>query len=127
MRVLVHPSKHKLIIVSIAALASFLGFQALSEILKAYQLYTFFGVSWGVYFFVIFWQTFIFDLHLKKSGSITAWERSLTRALLKQTQYLEQIDHLAHYLNYLILPSVVYWSTVGLLFLNPFDFVLKQV
>ena len=70
---------------------------------------------------------FIFDLHLKKAGSVTAWERSLVRALIHRTEYLEQIDHLAHFLNYLILPSVVYWATVGLLYLNPFDFALKQI
>ena len=53
MRVLIHPSKHKLIVVSTAALVCFLGFLALSEILEAYQLYTLFGVSWGIYFFII--------------------------------------------------------------------------
>src|ERR1041385_1206594 len=104
---------------------AFLGFQALSYIIGIYQLRGSLYVAFYVYAFHIFWLTFIFDLHLKKRGVLANAKLNHTGAKMLWMAFLERIDHvkkweyLRHYQNYLVLPSLIYWSTVVLLFLNP--------
>jgi hypothetical protein len=113
---IVRPKKQKAIVVVIAGLIALLGLESMSLTLEIYQLESFFRLSLYVYLFLIFLQSFIFDLHLKDPSD---WS--------KRFAYMFQKQHLVHFLNYLVLPFVIYWSTVVLLYLNPFEQTVKQV
>ena len=49
------------------------------------------------------------------------------RALRLRFHYLRNWSHWLHFQNYLILPAMLYWGVVLLIFLNPFDQLRKQV
>ena len=66
----------------------------------------------------MFLASFIFDLHLKKAG---AWH-----ALEERFGYMLDVNHWMNYQNYLILPGIIFWSAIALMFLNPFDLILGQ-
>ena len=112
--------------VFIASVCAFLGLQAASFVLGLNEVSTFLGVSFAVYLFLVIWQAFIFDLHLKTS-SIRTIERTLLGGLKNRWAYLWNIHHFLHFQNYLILPGIIYWMTVILIYLNPFDELVKQV
>ncbi|OGE79304.1 MAG: hypothetical protein A2751_04915 [Candidatus Doudnabacteria bacterium RIFCSPHIGHO2_01_FULL_46_14] len=114
---IIDPSKHKLVIVSVATLVSFFGFQAASQALDAYQLEKFWLISFYVYIFLVFWQSFVFDLHLRGD---------FLKSLKHRFAYMFDRGHLSHYINYLILSAVIYWATAALLYLNPFEIAVKQ-
>lgn len=80
-----------------------------------------------MYLFLVFLQIFIFDLHLKRAGSWQKLEKSLWHALKARFEYLKEGHHWLHFQNYLILPGFIYWTTIVLIYLNPFDTFLKQV
>lgn len=126
MKQLIHPSKQKFVVVLVASLVSFLGFEAASQALAVYQISPFLKIAVVVYLFLLFWQMFIFDLHLKKTGSWAVLERSMSRQLKDRFEYLKEKHHWLNFQNYLILPGVIYWSTIALLFLSPFDEIRKQ-
>lgn len=127
MRPLMSPQKQKFFIVLVAALASFFGFQAAGSAIGSFQVGSFVKISFYVYVFLIFWQTFIFDLHLKRTGTWQNLEHSFMRALKERFAYLKEKNHWLNFQNYLILPGIVYWTTIVLLYLNPFDPLRKQV
>lgn len=127
MKHIIDPANHKLIIVAVAAIISFAGFQAASLALESNEPGSFILISALVYIFLVFWQSFIFDLHLKHAYTWSGWEKSLWRALQERFAYMFEKQHFLHYQNYLILPTVIYWSAVALLFLNPFETLLKQI
>ncbi|MBI4054076.1 MAG: hypothetical protein HY397_01970 [Candidatus Doudnabacteria bacterium] len=123
------------------ALAVLVGFEALSFLTGIYQIRVFLQVSILIYFYLLVKTSLIFDLHLKIPKS---WHRSsgyyhyskkarwvkfsqiVFRALSLRFHYLFSWPHWKHFQNYLILPSVLYWAVVLLVFLNPFDLLLKQ-
>ncbi len=124
---LINPAKQKAIVVAVTALTTLLGLEAASISLGLYQLEKFLLICFYVYLFLVIWQSFIFDLHLKKSYTWHGFEKSFWTALKARFRYMVETHHFLHYQNYLILPAIIYWSAVGLLFLNPFDQTLKQV
>lgn len=102
--------------VAVAALASLFGLEAASLALSAYELSTFFAIAFYTYIFLVLWQMLVFDLHLRHFG----------KEILSRFQYLTRGHHFLHFQNYLLLPGIIYWTTVALIFLNPFDELLKQ-
>lgn len=124
---IVNPSKQKAIVVTIAGLASLLGLEAASSVLGIYQVGWFLRISLYVYLFLVFLQTFIFDLHLKKPRASAGFTRTVAEALKERFEYLKHRHHWLHFQNYLILPGITFWTTVAMLYLNPFDQVTKQV
>ncbi len=106
-------------IVAIAAAVSFLGLESLSFVIGQYQVAIFLQVSFYVYLFLIFWQSFVFDLHLKGVHPIR-------RGLKERFGYMLERGHWLHFQNYLVLPGVIYWMTVALLYLRPFEEAFKQ-
>lgn len=107
MTVNIDTSKHKVFVVAVASLVSFFGFEAANIAIKLYEIKSFLLISLVVYLFLVFWQTLVFNLHLGKRNAFK-WE------------------HFIHFQNYLILPGIIYWTTVVLIFLNPFDELVKQ-
>jgi hypothetical protein len=74
----------------------------------------------------------VFDLHFKRARNVhhglwalfkapVIWE-----ALKDRARHLYHWSYVRHYLNYLIVPSVLYWSVVVMLFINPFAELFKD-
>jgi hypothetical protein len=126
MRQLIQPKNQKFIIVLSAALVSFLGLEAAGMALGYNQVRPFLRISLYVYLFLVFLETFIFDLHLKRIGSWQTFEHSFWKALKERFSYLSVKHHWLHFQNYLLLPGIIFWTTACLLFLNQFDELRKQ-
>src|SRR3989344_2441594 len=133
MRKLMSESKHKFLSTLIVSIGAFLGFEALSFIAGIYQIKTYVYVSFYIYFFHVFWLTFIFDLHSKKRSVVGAYlSGELSQSLMKQAiadrlEHIKSWHYLRHFQNFLVLPGVIYWAVVILLFLNPFNEPIKQL
>ncbi len=123
----IHPSKQKFVIVLVAALVSFLGLEVAGAAVGAHQVGLFLRISLYVYLFLVLWQTFIFDLHLRKPRTYADLTRTFAESIRERFEYLRHKHHWFNFQNYLILPGITYWTTVALLFLNPFDELRKQV
>jgi hypothetical protein len=117
--------KQKTISVIIAAVVTYFSFQALDIILSVYQVGTYFTIAWYVYFFHIFFLLFLFDLHLKRINK-KQFAGELINAFNARIRHLYHWQYLRHYLNYLILPTVFYWSVIILMFRNPFFELFKD-
>lgn len=133
MRPLMSEQKQKYLSNFIVTLGAFLGFEAVSYAIGMFQLKIGLYLSLYIYAFHIFWLTFLFDLHLKKRGVLAIarlnfkgvkifWE-----AFKQRLEHLSKWEYLRHYQNYLVLPGMIYWGAVSLLFLNPFKGELKQM
>ncbi|MBX4191176.1 MAG: hypothetical protein KW804_00010 [Candidatus Doudnabacteria bacterium] len=125
-------TKNKIISVVLVTLGAFLGFEALSYAIGMYQLGDSLNVALYIYAFHIFWLTFIFDLHLKKRGVLATARlnnkgvKMVWMAFQERIEHLGKWEYLRHYQNYLVLPGIIYWTTVSLMFINPFEIFLKQ-
>ncbi|MEO8065742.1 MAG: hypothetical protein ABI643_02710 [Candidatus Doudnabacteria bacterium] len=132
MRPLIGEQHQKYLSASIATFGALLGFEAVSYITGIYQLKIAVLLSFYVYAFHIFWLTFIFDLHLKKRGVLAEASVNFKGAKMVWEAFKERFSHirrweyLRHYQNYLVLPGLIYWSTVVLILLNPFNITIKQ-
>lgn len=125
MRNIIPIAKQNPVAVSIASLTAFLGLEAAGSALGLNEVPTFFAVSFAVFLFLVIWQIFIFDLHLK-TRTLGSLEKSLAAGLRERFSYLANLHHFLHFQNYLILPNIIYWMTIILLYLNPFDDIPKQ-
>lgn len=132
MKKLFSEHKNKIFSTAIVTMGAFLGFEAVSYSIRIYQLSTALQLSIYIYFFHIFWLTFIFDLHLKKISIIGAYLSGKLNfqifkgALKERFAHVMNWQYFRHYQNYLVLPGIIYWTVVVLLFSNPFNHVLKQ-
>lgn len=133
MQPIVSEQNHKFLSTLIISIGTFLGFAAVSFIIGIYQLKTALYVALYVYAFHIFWLTFLFDLHLKKRAVLATARINFSGAKLLLQAFKQRLDHLRqwkylrHYQNYLVLPGLLYWASVILIFLNPFNSTLKQL
>ena len=105
MRRLLHPKEHKSILVSFLALASFAGFEALALALRYYQIGVFWQLAAYLYLFLLLWVGFSYHTHRR---------HALTPAARRSSGHYHEL------LNYLILPTVIFWATAALLYLDPF-------
>jgi hypothetical protein len=133
MRALFSERKNKILSNLIVTIGALLGFEALAFSMNLYQVHIYIFISFVIYFFHVFWLTFLFDLHLKKRGVLAnarlnhkglkmVWE-----ALKDRLSHVKKWHYWQHYQNYLILPGTIYWSVVILMFLSPFKEPLKQL
>lgn len=130
----------KTFLVFVVSLAGFLALEAISFLAGIYQLETFLRIAVLIYLFIIAFISFTFDLRLKPPGSLRRsryyyqYSKSrfsklfkiIARSLALRFHYLKSWPHWRHFQNYLILPSVLYWGVVLLIFLNPFSVFKKQ-
>jgi hypothetical protein len=124
--------QQKILSTALVTIAAFLGFQSLINIINLNQAREF--LLSATYLFVFFWLMILvlFDLHFKNRG---AYQRAkfkhesiehffqkqvniLATALKDRLTHLFKFSELKHALNYLILPALIFWSTVGVIFLN---------
>lgn len=124
--------KHKTISVVLAVAAMYFGFQGLDLASGLYQIDIFFKLSFYLYAFHLVWMVFMFDLHFKRARNATHSLAEFLTAPAVWEAVKDRVRHLYHwsyvrrYLNYLILPSVIYWSVVALIYLNPFHELFKD-
>lgn len=124
--------KHKFLSTLIVSVGALLGFEALSFVVGIYQIRTYIYLSLVIYLFHVFWLTFIFDLHLKQRSVVGVYLSGelpwhlIRQALRERIYHLKSWHYFRHYQNYLVLPGVIYWGVVCLLFLNPFSEPIKQ-
>lgn len=125
----------------VLAIAVFAGFESLAFLTDIYQIESFLKVALVVYIFVVVYMTMVFDLRLKIPKSwqrsksyyhhskqrIRKWLNIIGRALKYRFRYIWSWKHWIIFQNYMILPAVLFWSVVILIFLNPFDDFIKQV
>ena len=131
----------KWFIVLTVSIANLLVFEVMAILLGLNEVTTFLIVALVLYLHLKVKFSFIFDLNLKGTGS---WEKSrehhrahapgwLTnlrifwKAVFLRFKYLYHWKHWRHFQNYLILPGLLYWGIIALLFLNPFDVWAKQL
>lgn len=103
----IHPKKHKAISVAVLTVISFVGLQAAAYLLQKNQDGLFWKSAGYLYSFLIFWIVFSYDTHRRHIAAAPVIWSQLS--------------------NYLILPSVIYWSAAGLMFLSPFSSGLQTV
>jgi hypothetical protein len=133
MKPLITEAKQKILSSVLATIISFLGFEVLSFVIgSTYQLGIYMRLAIYFYAFHFLWLTFLFDLHFKKRGvlaNLSADHKGLDlfiRAIKDRVKHMFDWHYFRHYLNFLILPGVIFWSVVCLIAINPFDSPLKQ-
>ncbi|MBX4204818.1 MAG: hypothetical protein KW788_01355 [Candidatus Doudnabacteria bacterium] len=123
--------QHKIISALIVTTITFLGLESLAVIIGLNQLSAFVTTAVYLFLFHVFWVAFVFDLHLKHTQAVSvtsARYAALVRsAIIHRFQHFFHWPYVRHFLNYFILPSVLFWAAVILLYLNPFASELKQI
>lgn len=133
MKPLFSEHKQKVISTLIVTIGAFAGFEALSYVVSLYQLKSALSLSFYIYFFHVFWLAFIFDLHLKNRSVLAEVRLNhqgmnlVWHALKARFAHMVKWRHFRHLQNHLVLPGLLYWSCVTLIFLSPFNYMLKQV
>ncbi len=133
MRKLISDRKQKFLSTLIVSIGAFLGFEALAITVGLYQIKTYASLSVYIYLFHFIWLTFIFDLHLKKRSVIGAYLSGelagnlIWQALKERVGHMTDWQYFRHYQNFLVLPAIIYWTSVCLIFLNPFRQDVKQL
>ena len=122
--------QHKIISAIIISSITFLGFEALNILIGLNQISLYLKTALYIFCFHIFWVAFVFDLHLKHTApvSLTSARFSglISQALKNRFRHFRHWPYVSHLLNYLVLPTLLYWSVVVLLYLNPFFAQFKQ-
>ncbi len=134
-----HLKTQKIISSFLLSLVVILGFQALIYILNLNQSGLFIKSAGYIWAYLILHIALIYDLHFRDRGG---WARAVKKhqnvistagrnskiffsALADRVAHLRKVTFLRHWVNYLILPSVVFWGTVGVLYVN-FGFLKIQ-
>ncbi|MGE5297842.1 MAG: hypothetical protein ACM3KM_01640 [Acidobacteriaceae bacterium] len=132
MKPIISEFKQKVLSSAVSVLLTFAGFEALSYLIgRTYQLEIFAGLALNIYILHLIWLIFLFDLHLRKRAILLELAEHkgfvlFQKALALRVAHLFQWTYFRHYLNFLILPSIVFWSVVTLICLNPFNNGVKQ-
>ena len=109
------PKAEKIIFAVVCAAVVVGGFQALIYILNLYQIGIFIITADVIYLFLAFNIIFLYDLHFKTHPGK---ELSLKPALVARTEHFWSLRYIGRYFNYLLLPTLIFWSTVIVLYLN---------
>lgn len=129
----------KIVSVSLIIVALFGGFEILAYILNLNQPDIFVRTAIWVYLYLVIMMFLLFDLHFKNAGSFAraqakhediphAFKRSmrvLGSALWDRFEHLRNRRYLWLWFNHLIIPALVFWSTILLLYVN-FGFIRLQ-
>lgn len=122
----------KIISASLIGAVAIGGFEALVHILNLNQVAVYIQTAFLIYFYLVFHIIILFDLHFKTTGS---WQRAQKRhenvshyVLRRVKVFLSAIsDRLSHFrslkyfvdwLHCLVLPGIIFWSTVTIFFVN---------
>jgi hypothetical protein len=119
------------------SLAVILGFQALIYVVNLNQILIFVKLALVLWVYICFKITLFYDLHFKhletKPGNkgLIFWLKEdlkvLGRALWVRFIHARKWKYLRHWLNYLILPTFIFWATTGIFYLNLGNLKLQQI
>jgi hypothetical protein len=107
-------------------------FEALAYILNLNQLMIFVHLSFWVYLYLVVKMSLLYDLHFKNPGAFARarirhenvghwFFRSLKIALTAfwdRLSHVRKWEHFRQVQNYLVLPALIFWATVSLIYLN---------
>lgn len=124
--------QQKIISAVLIAIAVFGGLEALAVIINLNQSEIYLHVAFWVYVYLVVKIALLYDLHFKNPGalarakqrheSVPHWLKRglkiIISALADRLLHLRRWSYLKHFQNYLLLPGLIYWSTVTLLYLN---------
>jgi len=125
--------KHQRIIsIFLIAIVAFGGLEALIYIVNLNQPGLFLKSSLIIYFYLVLKITLLYDLHFKNPGALKRahakhesmghWLsrafKIIISALKDRFHYLGKRHHWQNFQNYLILPSILYWSTIALFYIQ---------
>jgi hypothetical protein len=125
--------KHqKIISATLIALVAFGGLEVLVKIINLNQTLWFLKAGLVIWLFLAFKIGLLYDLHFKNPGalkraikkheSIEHWLlrscKVMVSALLDRFSHLATKDHWLKFQNYLILPGILFWSTVIWIYKN---------
>ena len=134
--------KHqKFIVASVVTLAAFGGFEALIYIVNLYQIKIFLWLALAIWLYLWVKISFLYDLHFKNKGalkkaikkheSISHWLHRSVRICLSAVwdrfEHFRKWESLKQWLNYLLLPGLIFWSTVAIFYLNLGRFNYQQI
>lgn len=105
---------HTLAVLAIS-LISFIGLESLVYINNLYLPELYIKVSGFIYLILLLWLYFIFDLHVKESHE---GAHTIMGGLWKRFRHFASWKHFRQFQNYLILPGLIYWSSVVLIAIN---------
>lgn len=113
---------HRTVSVITISLISFVGLESLVYIRNLYdpEIYRqspiYIEASGLIYLILLFWLSFIFDLHFRNREPITA--TGLWHKFKNRFRHLVNWEHLRFFQNYLILPGLIYWGSIILIGIN---------
>ena len=133
----------KHILAAVNFLAIFGGLQALAVILNLNQIKIFIHTAIWLWLFLWLEIALLYDFHLKNPGSLKrarAKHESVTHqftrgckvmasAFWDRSKHLREWHFLQSWLNYLLLPGLLFWSAVGILYANEgvYFFKVQQI
>ena len=115
----------RIISIVVISVISFVGLEALVYINNLYEEALYIRLSVYLYIFLIAWLYFLFDLHYKHTIAIST-EQGMWRSIRQRFHYLGEFEHIRKFLNFLILPAVLYWGAVVLIGINFYHIGIQQ-
>lgn len=109
----------KIISASLVFLSSSFSFWALISIVNVNQIAIFLGTAFIIWLYLWVKIAFLFDLHFKTSRleHMTVWGRFFD-ALYDRFKHLIQWKYYSQALHYLLLPGLLFWSTVTVFYIE---------
>lgn len=116
----------KIILVFFCAVVIIGGFEALIYILNLNQVGIFLATAEAIYLYLVFKILFLYDLHFKRTragqnsavAQVELVAQAYWGAFFSRTRHFFTLSYVGKYLNYLLLPTLIFWSTVIILYLN---------
>jgi len=108
-------NRQRVISVIAISIISFVGFEALVYVNNLYQPIIYIKLAGFIYLILLIWLSFLFDVHFKLP---TQGSNGFLEALGRRFHYMISWMHFRHFVNYLILPGIIYWGTVILVGIN---------
>ncbi len=132
--------QQKIICASLIAIVVVGGLEILALIINLDQPAIFLKTAFVIYLYLLAKMAFLYDLHFKNPGalsraktrheSVSHWLHRLIRILASafwdRIQHMRRWTYFRHFQNYLLLPALIFWSTVCLLYLNLGRIMLQQ-
>ena len=115
----------RIISIIVISVISFVGLEALVYINNLYQEAIYIRLSIYLYIFLVVWLYFLFDLHYKHTIAVST-EQGMWRSIRQRFHYLGEFEHIRKYLNFLILPAILYWGAVILIGINFYHIRIQQ-
>lgn len=118
-----------------------LSLQSLVIILNLYQVAIFLHLAFWLWIFLWLMVFVLYDLHFKNPGAflraktrhenVPHWLKRSVRiaftALIGRLGHLGRWNEIKHWLNYLLLPGIIFWSTVAVLYANFGNVKIQQI